>query len=153
MSAPWFAQLRPAPPSAVRCADPTRPLCVRVLDSTGKFLYALCIGFTASNLIAWQAAKETLCLSLSNRDHIGEQPSDSRPRSVLASDQDSLASNSETTSESVSVCTFDSWTHGTYTLSSTTTDTTRNVMRPLPRFSLEFKFSCAFSKSLQRTVV
>ena len=36
MSAPWFAQLRPAPPSAVRCADPTRPLCVRVLDSTGK---------------------------------------------------------------------------------------------------------------------
>ena len=36
MSAPWFAQLRPAPPSAVRCADPTRPLCVRVLDSTGS---------------------------------------------------------------------------------------------------------------------
>ena len=35
MSAPWFAQLRPAPPSPVRCADPTRPLCVRVLDSTG----------------------------------------------------------------------------------------------------------------------
>ena len=40
MSAPWFAQLRPAPPSAVRCADPTRPMCVRVLDSTGRFNHA-----------------------------------------------------------------------------------------------------------------
>ena len=37
MSAPWFAQLRPAPPSAVRCADTTHLLCVRVLDSTGAF--------------------------------------------------------------------------------------------------------------------
>ena len=35
MSAPCSAQLRPAPPAAVRRADPTRPLCVRVLDSTG----------------------------------------------------------------------------------------------------------------------
>ena len=38
MSATWFAQLRPAPPSTVRCADPTRPLCVRVLESTGASL-------------------------------------------------------------------------------------------------------------------
>ena len=30
------AQRRPVPPSALRRADPTRPLCVRVLDSTGK---------------------------------------------------------------------------------------------------------------------
>ena len=35
MSAPCSAQLRPTPPSAVRRADPTLPLCVRVLDSTG----------------------------------------------------------------------------------------------------------------------
>ena len=35
MSAPCSAQRRPAPPSALRRADPTRPLCVRVLDSTG----------------------------------------------------------------------------------------------------------------------
>ena len=36
MSAPCSAQRRLAPPSALRCADPTRPLCVRVLDSTGS---------------------------------------------------------------------------------------------------------------------
>ena len=36
MLATCSAQLRPAPPSAVRGADPTRPLCVRVLDSTGE---------------------------------------------------------------------------------------------------------------------
>ena len=35
MSAPCSAQRRPAPPFALRRADPTRPLCVRVLDSTG----------------------------------------------------------------------------------------------------------------------
>ena len=35
MSAPCSAQRRPAPPSALRRADPTRPLCVRVFDSTG----------------------------------------------------------------------------------------------------------------------
>ena len=35
MSAPCYAQLHPAPRSAVSRADPTRPLCVRVLDSTG----------------------------------------------------------------------------------------------------------------------
>ena len=38
MSAPCSAQRRPAPPSALRRADPTRPLCVRVLDSTGSTL-------------------------------------------------------------------------------------------------------------------
>ena len=37
MSARCSAELRPAPPSALRHADPTRPLCVRVLDSTGDF--------------------------------------------------------------------------------------------------------------------
>ena len=36
MSAPCSAQRRPAPPSALRRADSTRPLCVRVLDSTGS---------------------------------------------------------------------------------------------------------------------
>ena len=35
MSAPFSAQLRPAPPSAVRRADPTRSFFVRVLNSTG----------------------------------------------------------------------------------------------------------------------
>ena len=35
MSAPCSAQRRPAPPSALRRADPTRTLCVRVLESTG----------------------------------------------------------------------------------------------------------------------
>ena len=35
MSALCSAQLR-LPPSAMRCADLTRPLCVRVLDSTGN---------------------------------------------------------------------------------------------------------------------
>ena len=34
-SAPCSAQRRPAPPSALCRADPTCPLCVRVLDSTG----------------------------------------------------------------------------------------------------------------------
>ena len=34
MSAPCSAQLRPAPPPAVRRLDPTRVWCVRVLDST-----------------------------------------------------------------------------------------------------------------------
>ena len=34
MLEPCSAQRRPAPPSALRRADPTRPLCVRVLDST-----------------------------------------------------------------------------------------------------------------------
>ena len=34
MSALCSAQRRPAPPSALRRADPTRLLCVRVLDST-----------------------------------------------------------------------------------------------------------------------
>ena len=38
MSAPCSAQRRPAPPSALRRSDPTRPLCVRVLDSTGLLL-------------------------------------------------------------------------------------------------------------------
>ena len=42
MSAPCSAQLRPARPSSLRRADPTRPLCVRVLDSTGyKLAYSL----------------------------------------------------------------------------------------------------------------
>ena len=35
MSAPCSAERRPAPPSALRRGDPTRLLCVRVLDSTG----------------------------------------------------------------------------------------------------------------------
>ena len=35
MSAPCYAQLCPALPSAVRCADLTRPLCVRILESAG----------------------------------------------------------------------------------------------------------------------
>ena len=37
MSAPCLAQRCPAPPSALRRADPTRPLCVQVLDSTGLY--------------------------------------------------------------------------------------------------------------------
>ena len=39
LSAPCSSQLRPAPPSAVRRADPTRPWCVRVLDSTSLYLF------------------------------------------------------------------------------------------------------------------
>ena len=35
MSAPCSAQRRPALPAALRRADPTRPLCTRVFDSTG----------------------------------------------------------------------------------------------------------------------
>ena len=38
MSAQFLAQLCAAPPSAVRRADPTRPLCVRVLDSTNMIM-------------------------------------------------------------------------------------------------------------------
>ena len=38
MSAPCFAQRRSTPPSALGRADPTRLLCVRVLDSTGLLL-------------------------------------------------------------------------------------------------------------------
>ena len=52
--APWFAQLRPAPPSFVRCADPTRPLCVRVLDPTGSvtiFHYMLFNYRTSSDIM------------------------------------------------------------------------------------------------------
>ena len=41
MSAPCFAQRRPDPPSALRRADPTRPLRVRILDSTGH-VFATC---------------------------------------------------------------------------------------------------------------
>ena len=37
MSASCSDQRRPAPPSALRHADPTGPLCVRVLDSTGEY--------------------------------------------------------------------------------------------------------------------
>ena len=37
MSAPCVAQRRPTPPSALRRADSSRPLCVRVLDSTGEY--------------------------------------------------------------------------------------------------------------------
>ena len=36
MSTTRFAQGRPAPPSALGRADPTSPLCVRVLDSTSS---------------------------------------------------------------------------------------------------------------------
>ena len=36
MSAPCFAQRRPAPPSALPCADPPRSLCVRFWDLTGE---------------------------------------------------------------------------------------------------------------------
>ena len=33
---PVLPSFAPSPPSAVRCADPNRPLCVRVLDSTSS---------------------------------------------------------------------------------------------------------------------
>ena len=42
MSAHCFAQRRPAPPSALHRADPTRPLCVRFLDSTSELIRSPC---------------------------------------------------------------------------------------------------------------
>ena len=68
MSALWFAQLRSAPPSAVRCADPTGPLCVRVLDSTGR--YTTCPG----NI--WGVMKSSVFLAnfLSALDPGGTRP-------------------------------------------------------------------------------
>ena len=50
MSAPCSAQRGPAPPSALRLADPTRPLCVRVLDSTGLLSAKAACLFAASRL-------------------------------------------------------------------------------------------------------